>query len=134
MAIFQFVAFCCSSKIWLRSIISCRYSRRVCFISKIFFFLMKIKMLSCLRHDTAHVCLFDTSYISYYRITHAFAFESTLTYNGMTSFRDFEFCFTGKTRLVSHTFSSLNLPLQSKFSGNYDRDVKIYLKTKTLKS
>ena len=66
MTIFLFVAFCCPSKIWFRSIFSCRYSRRICFISKTFFYLLKIKMLSCLGHNTAHVCSFDTSYISYY--------------------------------------------------------------------
>ena len=116
MAIFHFVAFCCSSKIWLRSIISCRYSRRVCFVSKILVYLIKIKMLSCLHHDTAHVCLFDKSYISYY--LHMLSSSNWLRFPmEWLFFRDLESCFTRKTKFVSHTFSSLNLPLRSKFPG-----------------
>ena len=115
VAIFHFVAFCFSSKIWFRSINLCRHSRRVCFISKIFFYLVKIKMLFCLPYDTVHVCLFDTSYISYY-----LHMVSRSIYNGMTSVGDMGSYFTKKTRFVSQTFLSLNLLSDHHFPGSYD--------------
>ena len=99
-----------TSKEFCTCVGACAYDRtpllkragRACFISNIFFYLIKIKMLSCLCH-TAHACLFDTRYISYY-------LHLLLRFNRLRFTMEWPlleiWSFTRKTRLVSHTLLS----------------------------